>query len=72
MPNHFREFKSGNRLLYDEERLYNNKIKLLKRRADMLNSEYMRFAITGEEFLDGQWVVLSHYPEEFDYKQHID
>lgn len=72
MPGRFREFKSGNRLLYDDERLYERKIKQLKRQADMLNTEYVRLAITGEEFLDGRWIVLYHYPEEFDYERFIE
>lgn len=66
MPGRFSEFKKGNRLLYDEQRLYDRKILQLKRWADTLNKEYVRFAFTGEEFLDGRWQMIYHYPEEFD------
>ena len=70
LPGRFSEFKKGNRLLYDEQRLYDRKIKMLKRQADMLNAEYIRLAITGEEFLDGVWRVVYHYPEEFEFELH--
>ena len=66
MPHRFLEFKNGARLLYDEEKMYERKLKQLARRADLLNQEYVKFALTGEEFIDGHWEVIYHYPKEFD------
>lgn len=71
MPGRFSEFKSGNRLLYDEQRLYDSKVRQLKKRADLLNKEYVRLAITGEEFLDGRWEVVYAYPEDFKWEEYL-
>lgn len=71
MPSRFSEFKSGARLVYDEERLYATKIRQLEKRADYLNHEYIRLAITGEEFINGQWKVLYFYPPNFNYEEHV-
>lgn len=70
LPGRFSEFKKGNRLVYDEERLYENKKKQLERIANRLNEEYCRFAITGEEFISGEWTVVYHYPVDFKFEDY--
>lgn len=67
LPNRYSEFMKNNRHLFDDERKFNLKIKQLKRQADRVNQEHVRFVFLGEEFLDGAWQVIYTYPEDFDH-----
>jgi len=66
----WRENHKGMRLLYDEERLFDKKMAQLARICDKHNdAKNLSLAIVGEEFIDGEWNIITFHPENFDHKK---
>jgi len=63
------ENRKGNRLFYEDQKLFDKKMKQLCRICDRFNDELnLKMAITGEEFLDSSWVTFTFYPSNFDHQ----
>lgn len=66
----WRENHKSARLLFDDERFFEKKMSQLSRICDKNNdAKNFSLAITGEEFLDGEWTTITFHPDHFDHEK---